>query len=93
MKATFVLTVICALMATAPLAIAQGPAREGYDETSILQSIEPGPSITDDSNQSGGGDANETLPFTGLDVGILALMGAALVGTGLVVRRSVRSSA
>lgn len=36
--------------------------------------------------------ANEAgnLPFTGLDVGIVVLMGAVLLGTGLVLRRTAR---
>jgi hypothetical protein len=36
--------------------------------------------------------ATESLPFTGLDVGIVALLGAALLGTGIAVRRVARSS-
>ena len=36
--------------------------------------------------------ATESLPFTGLDVGIVALLGAALLGTGIAVRRVSRSS-
>ena len=33
-----------------------------------------------------------SLPFTGFDVAIVALLGVGLVGTGLVVRRTVRSN-
>ncbi len=36
--------------------------------------------------------AGESLPFTGLDVGIVAMLGAALLGTGVAVRRAARSS-
>lgn len=97
MKATILIGMILALMVSAPAAIAQDPARKGYDETTILQSIDPGPSIADESDStadgSAGGNAGGTLPFTGLDVGILALMGLALVGTGAVMRRGVRNSA
>lgn len=32
------------------------------------------------------------LPFTGLDLGIVAAMGAVLLGTGLVLRRTTRRS-
>lgn len=34
-----------------------------------------------------------TLPFTGLELGFAALVGAALLGTGLVLRRGVRAPA
>lgn len=37
------------------------------------------------------GDSGSTLPFTGAELGIFALVGAALLGTGLVVRRVSRS--
>jgi hypothetical protein len=33
-----------------------------------------------------------SLPFTGFDVALVALLGIGLVGTGLVVRRTVRSN-
>lgn len=36
---------------------------------------------------------NDTLPFTGLEAGGIALMGALLVGTGVVLRRSTRDNA
>jgi hypothetical protein len=36
--------------------------------------------------------SNGTLPFTGLDVGILAAVAAALVGTGFILRRLTSSS-
>lgn len=32
------------------------------------------------------------LPFTGLDIGIVALMGLALLGTGFALRRSTRGN-
>jgi hypothetical protein len=35
-------------------------------------------------------NSNSTLPFTGLDVALLALGGGALLGAGLVVRRVSR---
>ncbi|MBV9212114.1 MAG: hypothetical protein JOZ25_00520 [Actinobacteria bacterium] len=37
-------------------------------------------------------DPNRGLPFTGLDVGIVVLAGAFLVGTGLAVRRASRTT-
>ena len=42
--------------------------------------------------QTTSGQQGASLPFTGFDVAIVALIGVALVGTGLVVRRTVRSN-
>jgi hypothetical protein len=41
----------------------------------------------------GGGSPNDPggLPFSGLDVGIVLVAGALLVGTGLAIRRSART--
>ncbi len=36
------------------------------------------------------GTSSSSLPFTGLDLGLLVVGGAALLGTGLVVRRASR---
>ena len=49
------------------------------------------PSGTAAAGTSGGGSGS--LPFTGLDVGILLLVAAALTGTGLVLRRLTASGA
>jgi hypothetical protein len=40
-----------------------------------------------ETSRNGGDDS---LPFTGLGLGVIALLGAALVGTGLVLRRTGR---
>lgn len=80
-------------------AFAQTAPREGYDESlgviGEIQSEEPTPPGDREEQptppvqqQQEEGD----LPFTGLDLGIVALMGAALLGTGLVLRRTTRSS-
>lgn len=56
-------------------------------------SAEPAESAPEDT-QGAPGDtqeaAGDTLPFTGLDVALVALMGVALVGTGVAMRRTVR---
>jgi hypothetical protein len=38
-------------------------------------------------------DTSGSLPFTGLDLGIILLVGITLVGTGLIVRRAAGSNA
>ena len=77
------------------------PSAKGYDESlgviGEIQSEEPTPPQdreqqptppTTPPPEQREGD----LPFTGFDLGIVALMGAALLGTGLVLRRSTRRS-
>ena len=80
-------------------ALAQGtPSERAYDESlGVIGEIEseeppptqqreetPTPPSTPPQEQEGG------LPFTGLDLGIVALMGGILLGTGLVLRRTTR---
>ena len=36
-------------------------------------------------------DTSGQLPFTGLELGVFAVIGAGLLGTGLVLRRTLRS--
>ena len=38
-------------------------------------------------------DTGDELPFTGLELGVFAIIGAGLVGTGLVLRRTIRTQA
>ena len=65
-----------------------GPAGDQYcPQTQILTG-----SGSDSGDGPGSGDASGDLPFTGLDLGIIAALGAVLVGTGLVLRRSTRAS-
>ena len=91
----------------APVAMGASPSAKGYDETlGVIGEIEtqqptddtsttptqttptpaPTPEPTPVQEESSG-----NLPFTGLDVGIVVLMGIALVGTGFLLRRSTRS--
>ena len=86
-------------------AFAQGtPSSRGYDESlgvigeiqseepttpaqreeAPVQEVSPAPTPAPAVQQEG------DLPFTGLDLGIVAAMGAVLLGTGLVLRRTTR---
>lgn len=81
-------------------AFAQTAPREGYDESlgviGEIQSEEPStPGTRENEPTPPSAPAQQQegdLPFTGLDLGIVALMGAALLGTGLVLRRTTRRS-
>ncbi len=89
---------------SAPVALAQtSPAQQGYDrELGVIGEIEQvqPPEETDDvpaatptpptapAPQPAAEEGN--LPFTGLEIGLVALMGAALLGTGFALRRVSR---
>ena len=86
-------------------AFAQGtPSSRGYDESlgviGEIQSEEPTPPAQQEEapvQETAPAPAPQPaqegdLPFTGLDLGIVAAMGAVLLGTGLVLRRTTRRS-
>lgn len=85
----------------APAAMAQSSSQRGYDGESPLGQIDDiagqqqagqGSPVADEVvNQSAGNEAG-ALPFTGTDLGIVLVLGLALAGTGLVVRRAARST-
>jgi hypothetical protein len=71
----------------APVASAQSPTSREYDNTGLLGTI---------GDTGGGGNSGDvqaasaesgSLPFTGLDLAVVALLGVALVGTGFMIRR------
>ena len=78
-------------------AYAQNAPRAGYDESlgviGEIESEEPTtPGDRERIPEPPAQQEESDLPFTGLDLGIVALMGAALLGTGLVLRRTTRRS-
>ena len=92
-----VLAVVALFVVGSTASFAQSPTEDAY-------SLSAG--LTEASDGGGGGDkpaaqqrAPEAapkggdLPFTGFDAGIAALIGATLLGTGLVLRRTARSTA
>ena len=86
---------VAATALPASSALAQGPARGGYAESNVLAGLEERPAAEDankDRQRSASpSGSSDRLPFTGLDAAILAALGAALAGTGLVVRRGGRA--
>jgi len=83
-------------MTFAGAAFAQTPTGDAYGGVAGLQQGSSG-------GGGGGGEApaqpasqpqgGGNLPFTGFELGMAALMGAGLLGTGLVLRRTLRSDA
>jgi hypothetical protein len=89
LKLALVAGCVLALMMTGT-ALAQTPTGDTYGG---LAGVTQGPS----GGNSGGGSptaANTSgeLPFTGLELGVFAIVGAGLLGTGLVLRRTMRSN-
>ena len=84
------LTAVLTLALTAPAAFAQS-SQDGY--------IQEGPSVVDrtgggpDSpvSESGTSPSGDELPFTGLDLGLVAVAGASLMLLGFGMRRLTRS--
>ncbi len=99
-RITALLAVLMLTFGTGTAFAQSTPSQRGYDESlgviGEIQSEEPTPPNRDEDTPEPPitpppveeGD----LPFTGLDLGIVALMGAALLGTGLALRRTTRRS-
>ena len=83
---------IAALMFSAP-GMAKDPT-SGYDEGDPLSQISDTTNGGDPSDKAreGSKGSQGSLPFTGLDLGVVLLLGVTLVGTGLVVRRVSRAT-
>jgi hypothetical protein len=94
---TLCLVVFCAAaLGFAGSAMAQTPTGDTYNIVAGLQEESGGgggggnaPQQQQQQEQPKGGN----LPFTGFEAGMAALLGIALIGTGLAVRRTVRSNA
>ena len=72
-----------------PVAGAQTPSQSGYGETQVLPASST-PSAGAPADKSGSVAANSTssLPFTGLEVGLVALAALALLAVGVGLRRA-----
>jgi hypothetical protein len=88
LKLTLLATCVLALM-VAGTAYAQTPTGDTYGG---LAGVAQGPSGGDTGGQAAVADTSGAeLPFTGLELGVFAIIGAGLLGTGLVLRRTLRS--
>lgn len=79
-----VLMLVCTAMlaVAAPAFAASSPAQNAYGGEGATQNSRT--LSTSESTQS-------TLPFTGLNAGVVVAIGVLLVGGGLVIRRTVRT--
>jgi hypothetical protein len=81
---SFLSMLVCTamLVIAAPALAASSPAESAYGGTGATQN-----SKILQNTQS----AQSTLPFTGLNVGVLVAVGVALFGGGIVIRRTIRT--
>jgi hypothetical protein len=92
LKLTLVASCVLALM-LAGTAYAETPTGDTYGG---LAGIAQGPSGGDNAEEpavaaEAAADTSGELPFTGLQLGVFAVVGAGLLGTGLILRRTARS--
>jgi hypothetical protein len=85
------LALVMFALAVPSVALAGSPSDAEYDTTNHQIAAAGGSGGPSGSGPSGGGGGNEAvisgLPFTGFDVGVLALASVALLGSGLMLRR------
>jgi len=92
LKAATILAVLCAVLAVPGTALATSPTQDAYSGVAGVQqssnapvnaaAVEVGPVSTEEVESSGA-----TLPFTGLEVGLIALVGVGLLAGGVVMYR------
>jgi hypothetical protein len=86
-----VLALVVVALAVPSVALAGSPSDSEYDTTNHQIAAAGGSGGPSGNAPSGGGGGNEAvisgLPFTGFDVGVLALASVALLGSGLTLRR------
>jgi hypothetical protein len=95
MKRMTMLVVAVALMVPASALAAGGPTCDAYNHQGCSVTTTPTLEGTTTSTTEGtaattASTSEGTLPFTGLDVALLAVGGGGLLGAGLVVRRLSR---
>jgi hypothetical protein len=83
------LALVIVALAVPGAAMAGSPTDSQYDTTNHQIAAAGGGGGPSESGPSGGGNdaVISGLPFTGFDVGILALASVALLGSGLMLRR------
>lgn len=85
-KVLVIAVLALAALMVAPAALAQDPTNDIYGEDAppLVVSGSGGPS------GALGAEGSGNLPFTGAELVLFALVGAALIGTGVLLRRTAR---
>ena len=91
LKLALVASCVLALMA-AGTAFAQTPTGDTYGGLAGISQGSAGGGGGGAGNNATAANTSGQLPFTGLELGVFALVGAGLIGTGLVLRRTLRSN-
>ena len=78
------------LLVAAPFAGAADPKQTQYGNTSEQVSTETPPVVQVHGTTASAGPKSGTLPFTGLDLGIVTALGIGAVAGGIVLRRKGR---
>jgi hypothetical protein len=88
-RLTSLLAVVVLVLVMAVPAFAQNATSDGYSATAgqVQAQVDDESSAPVATTTSGGGGGGGSLPFTGLDVALLAGAGLLLVGAGLGMRR------
>jgi hypothetical protein len=79
-----------ALAGVAPAAWGQTASKQGYDESGVLAGVDQGGGSGPNSVTTAGGEGG-SLPFTGLDLGIMLALGGTAAGAGYAMRRAARN--
>ena len=84
-------SIVVAVLAILLLTLALG-VQGAYAQSSQDGYIQPGPSVIDQTNDDAAEEpsSSEELPFTGLDLGLLAVAGGSLLLLGFGMRRLTR---
>ena len=85
------IAVLAALVVGPATALAQdslsNPSAAQYEPQSKVQGTTTTGNVASSASSNNGGGTTGTLPFTGLDVMVLAAVALALIGTGVALRR------
>lgn len=93
------LLLLSAFLAFAPAtAFAASATQDGYDDTDVVDTTDDGgdttPQSTDDdvpeASATPSATSTSSLPFTGMEAGLIAAAGLGLFGTGIALRRAGR---
>jgi hypothetical protein len=94
-RITTIFACACAMLAlAAPVAFAQSSTEDAYEGLAALEDVGGGSNGSENPGSAANtADDGGTLPFTGLELSLFALVGVALVGGGYAVRRVSRGPA